>query len=87
MLYVNVLCFLTFNVFAMCGSATAAKVQWPRKEHLMWPVVARVAFIPLFMLCNYHPVDTVRIMPIYIWSDWTFWALGVAMSFTSGYFR
>lgn len=86
-LFVGVLCFLTFNLFAMLGSASAQVVQWPRKELLVWPVVLRIVFIPLFLLCAYMPKDTVRIMPIYIRNDWVYWAIAVANGFTSGYFR
>lgn len=86
-MYVSVLCFLTFNVCAMLGSAGASSVSWPRKEHLVWPVVLRAAFIPLFVLCNYLPADTVRIMPIYILNDWAYWALAILMGLSSGYLR
>lgn len=85
--YVSVLCFLTFNLCAMLGSAGASVVQWPRKERLVWPVVLRVLFVPLFLLCNYMPKDTVRHMPIYIDNDWAYWGLAVAMGLSSGYFR
>lgn len=84
-MYVKVLCFLTFNLCAMLGSAAASSVQWPRKERLVWPVVLRAAFVPLYLLCNYQVEG--RVMPIYITNDWAYWAIAIVMGFTSGYFR
>lgn len=59
----------------------------PKKEYLVWPVVLRVLFIPLFLVCNYHPLNIERVMPIYIKNDWIFWAIGIVMGFSSGYLR
>ncbi|XP_031633474.1 equilibrative nucleoside transporter 1 [Contarinia nasturtii] len=84
-LYMSVLCFLTFNVCAMFGSLTTSFIQWPKKNYLVWPVVLRVAFIPLFLLANYHPLDTKRNLPIYINNDYAYWGIGAAMAYTSGY--
>lgn len=107
-LFVSVVCFLTFNVFAMLGSLTTSFVQFvslrdlnfkiefyfwillhlkPRKEYLVWPVVIRAVFLPLFLVCNYLPKDTVRIMPVYIDNDWVYWGLAVLMAYSSGYLR
>lgn len=85
--YINVLCFLTFNVTAMLGSLATSWVQWPRKEFLVWPVLLRVVFIPLLLVCNYRPNEAIRVMPIYITNDWIYWAIGSLMGFTSGYLR
>lgn len=84
-MYLSVLCFLTFNLCAMLGSATASSVQWPRKEHLVWPVLLRAAFVPLYLLCNYQVSG--RTMPVYITNDWAYWAIAILMGFSSGYFR
>lgn len=110
-LYVNVLCFLTFNFFAMIGSLLTSWLQWvcllsesillvviksnffpflfvfkqPRKEFLVIPVVLRVVFIPLFLLCNYQPSGVIRTMPIYISNDWIYWAIAAVMGISSGY--
>lgn len=120
--YMQVVCFLTFNVSAMLGSLTTSWIQWvscssidwrtvwlwnkinkkkhifslpfvtlllpqPKKEYLIWPVLLRAVFIPLFMFCNYHPVNLKRIMPIYINNDWTYWGIAIAMAYSSGYLR
>lgn len=84
-LYVNVLCFLTFNFFAMIGSLLTSWLQWPKKEFLFIPVLLRVLFIPLFLFCNYQPSGVTRIMPIYISNDWIYWAIAALMGVSSGY--
>lgn len=83
----NVLCFLTFNVSAMLGSLVTSWIQWPRKEYLVWPVLLRAIFIPLFLVCNYQPENTIRTVPVLITNDAIFWMIGITMGFTSGYFR
>ncbi|XP_055323262.1 equilibrative nucleoside transporter 1 [Sitodiplosis mosellana] len=84
-IYMSVLCFLTFNISAMLGSLTTSWVQWPKKEHLIWPVLLRVAFIPLFLFANYKPYKINRVLPIYIKNDWAYWGIGFSMAYTSGY--
>lgn len=84
-LFAIVLCFLTFNLSALTGNYVAQLVQWPRKEHLIWPVVLRFAFIPLFLMCAYSPQGVTRVMPVYIANDWAYWAIAVAHGFSSGY--
>lgn len=84
-LYMQIVCFLTFNVCAMLGSLTTSWIQWPKKEYLIWPVLLRVGFIPLFVLCNYYPRGVTRIMPVYIQNDWVYWGIAIAMAYSSGY--
>lgn len=121
-LYVEVLCFLTFNVCAMLGSLTTSWIQWvikccsspfcierwayfnnydnnidnfnwqwcnlflqPKKEYLVFPVLLRIVFVPLFLMCNCFLMQ--RHVPVYIKSDWIYWAIGVLMAYTSGYLR
>lgn len=59
----------------------------PKRQHLLWPVLLRAVFVPLFLICNYQPKDTARILPIYINNDWLYWFIGILMAYTSGYFR
>lgn len=59
----------------------------PRKQFLVVPVLLRFAFIPLFLFCNYQPLNVARILPVYINNDWIYWGTGIAMGFTSGYLR
>lgn len=80
-----VTCFLTFNVFAMLGSLTTSWIQWPKPKFLVVPVVLRVAFIPLFIFCNYAPTDIIRTLPVFITNDWLYWIIAIIMSFSSGY--
>lgn len=78
-------CFLTFNFFAMLGSLLTSWVQWPKPKYLIWPVVARLVFIPLFLFCNYLPRDIERTLPVLITSDWGYWIIAILMSLSSGY--
>lgn len=110
-LYVEVLCFLTFNVCAMLGSLTTSWIQWvksdifrfcslyafmfltfylisnfqPTKKFLVFPVLFRIVFVPLFLMCNCYPEQ--RNIPVYIQSDWLYWGIGAIMAYTSGYLR
>lgn len=84
-LYVSITCFLTFNVFAMLGSLATSWVTWPKPKHLVYPVILRAVFLPLFLFCNYRPLGIERVLPIYIDNDWAYWAVAVVMAFSSGY--
>ncbi|KAH8260087.1 equilibrative nucleoside transporter 1 [Drosophila bipectinata] len=83
--FVLVTCFLTFNVFAMLGSLTTSWVQWPKPRFLWLPVVLRLAFLPLFIMCNYVPPDKTRTLAVFIDNDWIFWGMGILMAYSSGY--
>lgn len=115
--YSNVMCFLTFNITAMLGSAIASLVQWvctffffflrsfvlrytltllyiqflysvytqPSKKYLFIPVILRFVYLPLFLLCNYQPVKTERILPVLINDDWVYWIIAITMGLSSGY--
>ncbi|XP_067205556.1 NADPH-dependent diflavin oxidoreductase 1 isoform X4 [Linepithema humile] len=83
--YSSVMCFLTFNITAMLGSTIASFVQWPSKKYLVIPVVLRLAYIPLFLLCNYQPARTTRILPILINDDRIYWVIAITMGLSSGY--
>ncbi|XP_055923967.1 equilibrative nucleoside transporter 1 isoform X2 [Eupeodes corollae] len=84
-LYTSITCFLTFNFFAMVGSLCTSWVQWPRPKYLWIPVVLRVVFLPLFIICNYQPQNITRSLPVYIHNDFVYWAIAIVMSFSSGY--
>lgn len=85
-LFVSICCFLTFNVCAMLGSLLTSWVTWPKPKYLVWPVLLRAAFLPLFLFCNYQPLNITRVLPVYIDNDWVYWGIGIVMAFTSGYF-
>lgn len=83
--YTGILCFLTFNLFALIGSMTASFCSWPKPKFLIIPVLLRLIFIPLFLFCNYKPLKVERTLPVWIYNDWGFWALNVFFAFGSGY--
>ncbi|XP_004519457.1 equilibrative nucleoside transporter 1 isoform X2 [Ceratitis capitata] len=84
-LFTSVTCFLTFNLFAMLGSLTTSWIQWPSPKYLAVPVTLRIVFIPLFLYCNYHPLNVTRTLPILITNDWVYWIIAAVMSWSSGY--
>lgn len=59
----------------------------PKPKYLIWPVLARLVFIPLFLFCNYLPRDIERTLPVLITSDWGYWIIAILMSLSSGYLR
>uniref|UniRef100_A0ABD2VT21 Major facilitator superfamily (MFS) profile domain-containing protein n=1 Tax=Trichogramma kaykai TaxID=54128 RepID=A0ABD2VT21_9HYME len=76
-------CFLNFNVTAMIGSFLASMYKWPSKKYLIVPVLLRVVFIPLFLVCRYMPNNRTF---IFIENDWAFLIIGALMGLSSGYF-
>ncbi|XP_076265522.1 equilibrative nucleoside transporter 2 [Rhynchophorus ferrugineus] len=85
-IYKQVLCFLTFNVFAMIGSILPSWFIWPKKQYLWIPVTLRFLYIPLYLFCNYQPIGIQRILPVGINNDYLYWFLAATMAITSGYF-
>lgn len=85
-MYIQITCFLTFNLFAMLGSLTSYWIQWPGPKYLVIPVTLRLVFIPLFLFCNYLPLNVERKLPVIINNDWIYWIIGVLMAYTSGYY-
>lgn len=58
----------------------------PNPKWLYIPVTLRVALIPLFLVCNYQPLDITRTMPVLINNDYIFWLLGAILGLSSGYY-
>ncbi|KIH65654.1 nucleoside transporter [Ancylostoma duodenale] len=83
-LYPGITTFLVFNLFAAIGSTTANFIQFPGPRMLIFPVLARLLFIPYFMLCNYNVDD--RVMPVWFKNEWFFIIGNVIMAYSSGYF-
>uniref|UniRef100_A0A1B6FGI1 Equilibrative nucleoside transporter 1 n=1 Tax=Cuerna arida TaxID=1464854 RepID=A0A1B6FGI1_9HEMI len=83
--FMNVLCFLSFNVCTVIGSYLATKFQWPGPKNLKYAVWLRLLLVPLFLLCDYQPTGVVRTLPVLIKSDWIYWAVAAAMAISSGY--
>lgn len=84
-MYSSITCFLTFNLFAMLGSLTTSWIQWPKPRFLCVPVIMRVVFLPLFLVCNYLPKGIDRSLPVLISNDWVYWIIAIIMSYSSGY--
>ncbi|XKL62929.1 hypothetical protein PGB90_002762 [Kerria lacca] len=82
--YVDVMCFLTFNVFAAAGNLLADVVEFPRPEKLHIVVLLRTIFVPLFLFCNYQ-TQSGRILPIYFNNDYVYWITGILFALTSGH--
>ncbi|XP_054738796.1 equilibrative nucleoside transporter 1-like [Anastrepha obliqua] len=85
-MFIQYTCFLTFNLFAMLGSLTSYWIQWPGPKYLIIAVSSRLVFLPLFLFCNYLPLNVERHLPVLIGNDWVYWIIAVIMSYTSGYF-
>ncbi|CAB0008459.1 unnamed protein product [Nesidiocoris tenuis] len=84
--YVEVMCFLTFNVGTAIGSMLPGFGSWPGPRWLWIPVVLRFAFIPLFLLCNYRPPGVERTLQVLIPWDWAYFGLGSLLGLSSGYY-
>uniref|UniRef100_A0A158PCE4 Equilibrative nucleoside transporter 1 n=1 Tax=Angiostrongylus cantonensis TaxID=6313 RepID=A0A158PCE4_ANGCA len=82
-LYAGFTTFLNFNLMAAVGSTAANFIQ-PGPKTLLVPVLARLLFIPYFMLCNYNIDD--RVMPVIFQNEWFFIIGNALMALSSGYF-
>jgi equilibrative nucleoside transporter 1/2/3 len=51
--FTPVICYLAFNLTAMIGNMLPSLFMWPRPNHLHFAALARLAFVPFFLLCNY----------------------------------
>ncbi|KAG7484948.1 hypothetical protein MATL_G00055430 [Megalops atlanticus] len=82
--FIPVCCFLVFNIMDWIGRTVTSVVQWPRKESALFPalVVARVIFVPLFMLCN---VQKRSYLPVLFADEASFSIIMMVFALTSGY--
>ncbi|XP_075907517.1 equilibrative nucleoside transporter 1-like [Nelusetta ayraudi] len=82
--FVPVSCFLLFNLSDWSGRSLTAVCMRPQKDSLKLPllVVARLAFIPLLMLCNIQPRFK---LPVFFVHDGWFIAFMVLFAFSNGY--
>lgn len=83
--YVDVMCFMTFNVFAMIGSLLPSYFIWPGPQYLWIPIAARYIFVPLFLFCNYQVDGVTRVFPILITNDYVYFIIAAIMALSSGY--
>ena len=82
--FTPVTCFLLFNFGDFVGRSVAGSVQLISKRWLVVLSVARVIFIPLFLMCNYIPDE--RTSAVWFNSDIYPIVFMVFFSFTNGYF-
>ncbi|XP_008418880.1 equilibrative nucleoside transporter 1-like [Poecilia reticulata] len=82
--FVPVSCFLLFNLSDWTGRSLTAVCMWPGKDSPVLPaaILARVVFVPLFMLCNVQP----RLhLPVFFHHDGFFIAFMLIFAFSNGY--
>ncbi|CAJ0604554.1 unnamed protein product [Cylicocyclus nassatus] len=82
-LFLALTVFLNFNLMAAIGSTCANFVQFPGPQGLIYPVAARLLFIPFFMLCNYKPSE--RVMPVWFKNEWFLIIGNFVMALSHGY--
>uniref|UniRef100_A0A3Q0RMC4 Solute carrier family 29 member 1a n=1 Tax=Amphilophus citrinellus TaxID=61819 RepID=A0A3Q0RMC4_AMPCI len=83
--FIPVSCFLLFNIMDWAGRSLTAVCMWPGKDSIWLPILVglRVIFIPLFMLCNVQPRETLQT----VWFSHDAWYIifMIFFSFSNGY--
>ncbi|XP_048842741.1 equilibrative nucleoside transporter 1-like [Brienomyrus brachyistius] len=82
--FIPVSCFLLFNLMDWAGRSLTAVCMWPGKDSRLLPVfmLARLLFVPLFMLCNVQP----RLhLPVFFVHDAWFIIFMIFFAFSNGY--
>ncbi|XP_030603902.1 equilibrative nucleoside transporter 1-like [Archocentrus centrarchus] len=83
--FIPVSCFLLFNIMDWAGRSLTAVCMWPGKDSIWLPILVglRVIFIPLFMLCNVQPRETLQTA----WFSHDAWYIifMIFFSFSNGY--
>uniref|UniRef100_A0A674C3W7 Solute carrier family 29 member 1 (Augustine blood group) n=1 Tax=Salmo trutta TaxID=8032 RepID=A0A674C3W7_SALTR len=82
--FIPVCCFLLFNLSDWVGRSLTAVCMWPGEDSKLVPIllVARVIFVPLFMLCNVQPRYN---LPIFFEHDAWFIVFMIVFAFSNGY--
>ncbi|XP_036429529.1 equilibrative nucleoside transporter 1a [Colossoma macropomum] len=82
--FIPVSCFLLFNVMDWAGRSLTAVCMWPGKDSIWLPVlvIARLVFIPLFVLCNVQPR---HYLPVVFAHDAWYIIFMIIFSFSNGY--
>ncbi|XP_063053566.1 equilibrative nucleoside transporter 1 isoform X1 [Engraulis encrasicolus] len=82
--FIPVSCFLFFNLFDWAGRSLTAFCSWPGKDSKLLPglLLARVLFVPLFMLCNVQPRYN---LPVFFHHDAWFITFMILFAFSNGY--
>ncbi|KAA0718337.1 Equilibrative nucleoside transporter 1 [Triplophysa tibetana] len=82
--FIPVSCFFLFNVMDWAGRSLTAVCMWPGKDSIWLPVlvIARVVFVPLFILCNVEPRYN---LPVWFAHDAWYIIFMILFSFSNGY--
>ncbi|XP_056136594.1 equilibrative nucleoside transporter 1-like [Lampris incognitus] len=82
--FIPVSCFLLFNLCDWAGRSLTAVCMWPGKDSCVLPVsiLARLLFVPLFMLCNVQPRSS---LPVYFQHDAWFILFMLLFASSNGY--
>lgn len=82
--FVTVVNYLIFNSGDYLGRILAGLIEWPknRPNLLLFVALLRGAWIPLFMLCNAQPRES---LPVYFDSDVVYILLMVVFAISNGY--
>uniref|UniRef100_A0AAR2ITB2 Solute carrier family 29 member 1a n=1 Tax=Pygocentrus nattereri TaxID=42514 RepID=A0AAR2ITB2_PYGNA len=82
--FIPVSCFLLFNVCDWAGRSLTAVCMWPGKDSKLLPMLllARLVFVPLFMLCNVQPRYSI---PIFFEHDAWYIIFMIFFAFSNGY--
>uniref|UniRef100_A0A8C2A5A0 Solute carrier family 29 member 1a n=1 Tax=Cyprinus carpio TaxID=7962 RepID=A0A8C2A5A0_CYPCA len=82
--FIPVSCFLLFNLMDWAGRSLTAVCMWPGKDSIWLPVlvIARLVFVPLFMLCNVQPR---HFLPVAFAHDAWYIVFMILFSFSNGY--
>uniref|UniRef100_A0A671LIA3 Equilibrative nucleoside transporter 1-like n=1 Tax=Sinocyclocheilus anshuiensis TaxID=1608454 RepID=A0A671LIA3_9TELE len=82
--FIPVSCFLLFNMMDWAGRSLTAVCMWPGKDSIWLPVlvIARLVFVPLFMLCNVQPR---HYLPVLFAHDAWYIIFMILFSFSNGY--
>uniref|UniRef100_A0AAR2IJZ6 Solute carrier family 29 member 1a n=1 Tax=Pygocentrus nattereri TaxID=42514 RepID=A0AAR2IJZ6_PYGNA len=82
--FIPVSCFLLFNVMDWAGRSLTAVCMWPGKDSVWLPVlvIARLVFVPLFVLCNVQPR---HYLPVVFAHDAWYIIFMIIFSFSNGY--
>ncbi|KAI4887858.1 hypothetical protein NFI96_015076 [Prochilodus magdalenae] len=77
-------CFLVFNIMDWIGRSVTSVVQWPSKDSCLFPilVVARLIFIPAFMLCNIQS----QYLTVVFKHEFAYMLIMSLFAMTNGYF-
>lgn len=86
-LFPTLVCFLIFNIGDWCGRIIAGIVQIvaEKNKFLVVLCLARVVFIPLFLMCNYNPTSG-RLLPYVFNHDFYPIIFNILFSVSNGYF-